>query len=431
MKKVHCPIKKVNKEDKYNYFFGYYDKCPWNEKETKILCHRADFLTRFPYPDDVCQVGAIDLSTNEFIAFDSTSAWNWQQGAQLKWIKYDGKECAIYNVKENGKVHARIFDIESGVKTDLSSSVYSVSSECEHASTLNYARLYDCRKDYGIAGLQDPWFDETSPKDDGVFVVNLKNDTSKMVVSTADLESTHVNPASIHGFKQRENHVMFNPSGNRFCFMHRYFTAGNIQQSRLFTSDLEGKDIRLLFEGFVSHYDWRDDNTILAWAGKRKLISSDDSKRFNPMKIIKKCLKPIYYALGKPRILMQKIMGDSYYLISDIDIRKNPEVENCQRIAMGVLYCDGHCTYSPDKRWILTDGYTDSNNRLPLFLYDTKTEELYEVGRYKTPKELDGELRIDLHPRFNHDGSKVFIDSGMSGKRDMYIVDVSRITKRI
>ena len=129
--------------------------------------------------------------------------------------------------------------------------------------------------------------------------------------------------------------------------------------------------------------------------------------------------------MGKPRILMQKFMGDSYYLINDWQDENNNE-----RIAMGVMYCDGHCTYSKDKRWILTDGYTDAENCLPLFLYDTLKNEFYETGRYKTPKDLDGELRIDLHPRFNQDGTKILIDSGMDGKRGMYIVDVSQITKK-
>jgi hypothetical protein len=187
---------------------------------------------------------------------------------------------------------------------------------------------------------------------------------------------------------------------------------------------MKGKDVRFLFEGLVSHFDWRDDETILAWAGKRKTLGAGDSTKTNPLTVIKRCLKPVYYALGKPRILMQKVMGDSYYLIKDQQSENNNE-----RIGMGIMYCDGHCTYSKDKRWILTDGYTDSHNRLPLFLYDTQKEELYEAGRYKTPEELDKELRIDLHPRFNNDNTKVLIDSGMSGKRDMYIVDVSQITK--
>lgn len=427
MRLRYCDITKVNPEDDYNYFFGYYDKCPWNKEETKVLCHRAkrELLYRFPNPDDEVELGVIDLATKKFVCFARTTAWNWQQGAQLQWIDWKGRECAIYNIRnENNEIVACIFDFATNKAEYISSSIYTVRKDGKYAVTLNYARLYDCRKDYGISGLKDPWYAENSPKDDGIFIINMVTGEKKLIVSTKALEETSENKDYINGFKQRENHAMFNPSGTRFCFMHRYFIEGHIQQSRLFTSDIDGKDIRLVFEGFVSHYDWRDDETILAWAGKRKLIATNEAW-FNPMKYLKKILKPIYYAMGKPRILMQKVMGDSFYLIKD-----KQEKDNSKRIGFGVMYCDGHCTYSPDKRWILTDGYTDSENKLPLFLYDTTNGELYEIGRYHTPKELDGELRIDLHPRFNHDGSKVLIDSGMAGKRDMYIIDVRNITKQ-
>jgi hypothetical protein len=122
--------------------------------------------------------------------------------------------------------------------------------------------------------------------------------------------------------------------------------------------------------------------------------------------------------MGKPRILMQKVMGDSFYLVED---KANGALD---RFACGKLTSDGHCTFSPDRRWVLTDGYTDSKNRLPLFLYDTHNEKVLEIGRFPTPKALDGPLRVDLHPRFNHDGTQVCIDSAMDGTRQMYVIDV-------
>ncbi len=420
MKKIHCQINKINPDDGYHYFFGYYDKNPWNSDETKVLAHRVNFLNRFPNPEDDVEIGIIDLNTKNFTAFDKTGAWNWQQGCQLQWINWQGKECAIYNVKEQGELKTKIYDFSTKESIKIDSSIYSLNAQGTKAVTLNYARLYNTRKDYGIAGLEDPVKDVNAPDNDGIYVVDLKSGKRKLIISLADLSATSATDISM--FKQRVNHTMFNPAGDRFCFLHRYFRHDGIGQSRLFTSDLEGTDVRLLFEGLISHYDWKDNETILAWAGKRKLIGEGDKNKFNPLSIVKRCLKPIYYALGKPRILMQKIMGDSYYLIQD----KESE-DNNTRIGMGVMYCDGHCTYSSNKRWILTDGYTDSNNKLPLFIFDTKEEQFYEIGRYNTPKELDGELRIDLHPRFNKTGTKVLIDSGMDGKRGMYIVDVNKI----
>ena len=126
--------------------------------------------------------------------------------------------------------------------------------------------------------------------------------------------------------------------------------------------------------------------------------------------------------MGKPRILMQKVMGDSFYLIED-------KVEGAaNRFHFGKLVSDGHCTFSPDRRWVLTDGYTDSKNRLPLFLYDTQEEAVAEVGRFPRPRPWMAPSASDLDPRFSRDGRRICIDSAMEpGQDEMYIIDVSDI----
>ena len=168
--------------------------------------------------------------------------------------------------------------------------------------------------------------------------------------------------------------------------------------------------------------DWLGDDRIFAWAGKRSLLSGGSGKKGGIGTTIRKCLKPIYYAMGKPRILMQKIVGDSYFIIDDAPEQISVEV------AKGILTSDGHCTVSPDQKWILTDGYTDSNNRLPLFLWNLEKACAIELGRFDTPPQLDGPLRVDLHPRFSHDGKTICIDSAMSGTRNMYVLNIEEFT---
>lgn len=424
MKKVPCYIEQINPNDEWNYFFGYYDKCPWNKTQQFVLAHRVKFLDRFPNKDDEAELGVINVATKQFQKFSSTTAWNWQQGCQMQWLDYMGEENVIFNVRRGHEIHSVIVNPFTKKEIrEFDTSIYAVSSHKQIALTLNYARLYDTRKDYGISGIKDIFSEINAPKEDGIYVLNLKTGRTDRIISINQL--SHFEGIDLSIYKQRVNHIMFNPSGTRFCFLHRYNRADGICQSRLFSSNLDGSDIRLLFEGMISHYDWKDDETILAWAGMRKIIGSGSNKKRSPMTLIKRSLKPIYYFLGKPRILMRKIMGDSFYLIHDNSDMNN----NHERIGQESLYCDGHCTFSPDKRWILTDGYTDSDNCLPLFLYQEESRCAYEIGRYKTPKHLDGELRVDLHPRFNQDGSLVLIDSAMSGKRDMYVVNVSKIIK--
>jgi hypothetical protein len=136
----------------------------------------------------------------------------------------------------------------------------------------------------------------------------------------------------------------------------------------------------------ISHFDWRDGAHILAWA-----------RRFD--------------------------VGDRYFLFRDRT--DAPEV-----VADGVLTVDGHCSYSPDRRWVLTDTYPDreTHNRT-LILYRPEDNVRIDIGQFYSPPEVTGELRCDLHPRWSRDGSQVCIDSVHEGPRQMYAIDVADIVR--
>ncbi|MBC7289368.1 MAG: hypothetical protein H5T86_15270, partial [Armatimonadetes bacterium] len=51
------------------------------------------------------------------------------------------------------------------------------------------------------------------------------------------------------------------------------------------------------------------------------------------------------------------------------------------------------------------------------------------IGRFFSPPELSGEIRCDLHPRWNRAGDKVCIDSAHTGVRQMYVLDVADIVQ--
>ncbi len=421
MKKVECAVYRITPgyRDKYHYFFGYYDKCPWNKKGDRILMHRTNFVDRFPNPNDHAEIGYISPNGgSEFVKIADTTAWNWQQGSQLQCLSDEEK--VVYNDRQEGQLITVILDLVTCEKHIIETPIYTVSPSGRYALSLNYARLFDMRKEYGISGLEDRWHNVLCPEDDGIYIIDLQTGTTKLIISIAQAAAVDYYPMG-EGAKHWVNHMMFNPSGRRFCFLHRFLRGDKIMHSRLLTANLDGSDLRLLFKGMVSHYSWKDDTAILTWAGKRKILGDVKRKPSLFMMRARRCLKPIYYAMGKPRILMQKVIGDSFYIIED---KVNGTVE---RFAFGKLASDGHCTFSPNRKWILTDGYTDSMNRLPLFLYDIHKEAVLEIGRFPTPKALHGPLRVDLHPRFNRDGTKICIDSAMDGSRQMYVIDVSEV----
>ncbi len=88
---------------------------------------------------------------------------------------------------------------------------------------------------------------------------------------------------------------------------------------------------------------------------------------------------------------------------------------------------DGHCTYSPDGEWILTDTYPDKERMQTLMLYRPSDGKLVKLGRFFHPKVEESEFRTDLHPRWDREGKYVCIDSMNSGIRQMYLIDVSSV----
>jgi len=133
----------------------------------------------------------------------------------------------------------------------------------------------------------------------------------------------------------------------------------------------------------VSHFDWRDDHTILAWTTTKE-------------------------------------RGDRFYLI---DIRTGKR----DVVGEGILERDGHCSYSPDRQWILNDTYPDPQRLQTLMLFRPSDGRRFDIGKFFLPKELSGAHRCDLHPRWRPDGRMVCIDSGHETTRQMYTVDVGKL----
>jgi hypothetical protein len=422
------PILRLSPDDGAHYWVGYYDKQPWSSDAKAILCHRAPFCDRFPELGEPCEIGVLEDQT--FRSLAQSHAWNWQQGAQLRWSLLTGEEALMFNdLDEHGKLVSRWIDLEGNETHRINDGVYVVTPDGRTGLTLSFGRLTRLRAEYGFRAAQDTRETNPAPDDDGIWKIDLQSGERELLISVAQLaqiESGDIDLTSCDAPHQHLNHIMIDPNGSRCCFLHRYERDDGIQHSRLFTIGLDGADPRMLMEGLVSHYDWRDPETIVAWGGKRRLLGAGGSSgKLSPMRMTRKALKPVYYAMGKPRFLMNKVMGDSYLIIPDSP-GAQPTV-----FAKGELICDGHNTYHRGQcpvRWMVTDGYPDQRNRQPLYVWDCKEDQGYEVGRYSTPKSLDGDIRVDLHPRWNRTGDRICIDSAMDGSRAVYSVDTSQIT---
>lgn len=255
---------------------------------------------------------------------------------------------------------------------------------------MNFERITDTRPGYGYFGLPDPFGNEIQPNRDGLYVIDVATQERRMILSLADaVELGAERPRA--GDKTWFNHAVFNPSGTRLIFLHRWASGpvpGHVGFfTRLLTIDPDGGRPTTLIEGVgISHYDWYDDNSIVVW------LHSPDGK------------------------------VDNYFMVDD---------PSCERriYGEGLFSVDGHCNFSPDRRWMVTDTYPKGpKNEQTLIVYDPRANRRIDVGDFASMPPEDMSWRCDLHPRWNADGTQICIDSTHEGTRQVYLVDVSDVT---
>ena len=369
-----------------HHFFGYYDKCPWDMTGRYLLTTEIGFYDRDPQPGEALTVGMVDLRAGlKYVPLDQTLAWCWQQGTMLQWLGSAPDREIVYNSVADGHYVAVIRDVHNGKTRRLPRPVYALSRDGRQAVSLDFDRLARVRPGYGYVALPERHKDLAAPADAGIYWMDVTTGDHKLIIAIAwaagNRPDERFNKAE-HWF----NHLQFNPSGTRFIFLHRWrLLGGKGHLTRLYTADPDGSNIRLLSDvGMVSHFDWRDDRTILAWTK-------------TPPK------------------------GPHFYLIDD-------QTGQHTVVGDGALTQDGHCSYSPDRRWILTDTYADKDHQQTLILYQPADNRRIDIGRFYQPPVLHGKpYRCDLHPRWNRDGTQVCIDSTHEDTRQLYIADVSDI----
>ncbi len=379
------PVRSVTSGTKY-YLFGYYGICPWDATGRYLLCLEVPFQDHPPEADDKATVGMVELSSGKFISLAETHAWNFQQGTMLHWLPKAPDSEIIFNDRRDGRFVSVILNVHTGKERVLSRAISAVSRKGDFALGLNFARLQVTRPGYGYAGLEDPFFEEVHPSEDGVYLVDLETGEDKLLVSMADVFAYHGKPSYLKGRKMWFNHILFNSDDSRFVFLSRWNPeGGGSRKTAMFTASPDGKDLRCLIDyGLVSHFDWRDSEYLLVWANI-------------------------------------KDNGDKFYMVSDRTGEFEPFAE-------GVLTSDGHCSLFPNGRWVLTDVYPDRDNYQTLKLYSIEGGYEVVLGRYYSDTLFRGEIRCDLHPRWSRDGRQVCFDSVHEGRRKVYIVDVSRLS---
>lgn len=380
----HLPVRRVSGPERH-HFFGYFDKFPWDRSGRYLLSHEVDFVARQPQPGDRAVAGMYDLAGGDrFIPLGVTGAWCWQQGSMLQWLN-DRPHTIIYNDREEGRFVARTLDVHSGASRTLCRPVYCLSPDGRWALSLNFSRLDRERPGYGYAGGEDPGAAIHAPEDDGIWLVDLQANSARLVVSVAAVTRAF-HRESMEGAMGWFNHLLFSPDSRRFAFFHRW-RVGTGHLTHMFTANLDGSGLcPLNLDDMSSHYVWTGNDRIINFSRR----------------------------LGR---------GDHYYLYTD-------QSDRVDVVAQDVFPYDGHCSYSPDGRWMLTDSYPLADHGRRLYLYHLAERQGYEIGCFHADPSYPGPTRCDLHPNWSRDGLSVCIDSIHEGSRQVYTIDVSELVRR-
>lgn len=367
------------------YFFGYYDKSPWDATDRYMLCMRANDTWSEPDPLGEAEILLFDSNDgNAFRVIAKTHTWNVQQGCMAQWLGPDYSSKIIYNDLRDGKYRSVILEVATGKERVLPMPVYTVSADGKTALSLDFSRLHSLRLGYGYAALSEKTKDVALPDETCIWRMDIETGEVEPLLKYTDFASFQPRPEmQVEGSVHKVNHLMLSPNGKRFMVLYRWF-VGQRKYTRLITCNVDGTDMYVLSDDdMVSHCYWKNDEEILAFERK-------------------------------------KDGGPGYYLMKD----KTQEWKHL----WPQLSNDGHPSYCPtDNNLVVFDTYPSRSRIQEVKLArdsDIEGKDIKVIARVFSPFKYDNDTRCDLHPRWSRDGKKICFDSVFEGHRGLYVVNV-------
>ena len=377
--------------DDGHYFFGYYDRNPWDGEIRRHLVLKIPQIDRLPERGERAEIGLLDRAGN-YEPMTETRAWCHQQGSMELFLKHR-PDCFIYNDYEEKekRLVARIFQIGKGVVGRYELPVYAMSPDGKWAVSLNFSRIPRRGYSYADALLSED-LHPADPDSDGIFRINLESGEIKLIVSCRTMMERHPYAYGLAGQHIWLNHAIVNCDSSRVLWLFRQCAEScrreNIRwKTFLYTSSLEGGDTECVlsecqWQTFISHQIWgRSPREILVdadWTGSGHAAVVFDESR---------------------RPFLARKLSDSHGGMA-------------------------HMVFSPDGKRILADSYPDQHSRQKLILINAETGEWELLGSFHHEPVPTVETRCDLHPRWSPDGRFVTVDSTHDGKRGVYLLEL-------
>lgn len=377
-------IERVSPSEDGEYFFGYYDKSPWDATGRYMLCMKAKDTWSEPDPWGTAEILLLDTMEHTHRVLAQTRTWNVQQGCMAQWLGPDFSRKIVYNDLRDGKYCSVVLNVVTGEERVLPCPVYTVSADGRVALSLDFSRLHSLRLGYGYARLPEAAKGVAQPDAPAIWRIDLENGQVEELFRYTDFATFQPRSEMLEkGAVHKVNHLMLSPNGKRFMVLYRWF-CGHRKYTRLITCNVDGSDMYLLSDDdMVSHCYWKNDEEIIAFERK---------------------------ADGGPGYYLMKDKTQEY-------IHLWPQFSN-----------DGHPSYCPtDSTLVVTDSYPNRARVANIKLVrddDVDATGVKEIARVFAPFKYDNDTRCDLHPRWNREGTKVCFDSVFEGKRGLYVISI-------
>lgn len=440
----------------YHHFFGFHDLLQTNAKGDLLLSLETSLINRPPYPNEKISSGIVDIKEKKFYKVHDTCAFNYPQGARQQWIGESDLFVCNDMVGQNWGSHISDARSRKSVET-LEFPVHCLDSVTGDAFYPDYKRLY-LVGGYGYVGLPDKYANEDIPTQAGISKANIKTKKSELLVSVAQVAACGVMRPVKTGYPHYLTHLVLNPAKTRLAFLHRYRVSDGGETTRLMSIGVDGNNLRCLAKGFLSHFDWVDDDNIFIWGvhqGYGLSIREKPLLRLPVVGFAAQMAKMVYRRVKNVKGVQAVMKQDQAFLmITDDD---QPSIN---KVALGVIPVDGHPMVCPaDRNWMVNDTYPNKEGLRILMLYKISDNSRVDLGQFEMSREIPDEknidsnlirsgfdrriqkkyslkkclfarsgLHCDLHPRWSYDGKSVLFDSIHEGTRQIYMADVSGIT---
>ena len=386
-----------------HFLANYFAINSWSPDNRYILALETDIKDKLP-DGAPCTVGLVDTGDGDrFIPVMETRTWNFQEAAMAHWLPNE-KDTFVVNDLRDGKFVAVVRNWRTGAERIVPHPVSAVSEDGTWALSINYARLYLTRPDYGYAGEgQDPRRGVVFPEDDGLWRVDLKTGAAKLLVSCAALKA--MVPQVPDTGLSYICHTVISKDMKRVYFLSRSVSqsmegvkkfSGVNWHTTAFTCDADGTNIRRCFpDGWgSSHFNW-----------KPALSERDARTMIVTCKWQNKVYTHVEFTVG--------------------------EEDNAHQVGGDEMNFDGHCIYTPDGKFISGDDYWDESFFRHWKMVRLSDDAVKDLGEFYVPEKYrDIYCRCDLHPRWRPDGGQLGFNSVHEGSRQIYVMDVVKNAPR-